>query len=76
MFQKIVVRNVAVLRAFDAGTSPLLSHTNLYYARIGGLPPTGGPPLCIGKRRNTMANKRPKPKEIVTKLRQVEVLKR
>jgi putative transposase len=38
------------------------------------LPHCIGPPLCLGKRRKHMANKRPKPEEIVTKLRQVEVL--
>ena len=37
-------------------------------------PHFGGPPLCVGKRRTHMANKRPKPEEIVTKSRQVEVL--
>lgn len=37
-------------------------------------PHRSGPPLCLGKRRKTMANKRPKPEEIVTKLRLVEVL--
>ena len=37
-------------------------------------PHRSGPSLCLGKRRKTMANKRPKPEEIVTKLRQVEIL--
>ncbi len=35
MFKKIIVRNVGVLRAFDAGTSPPLSQLTMFYARNG-----------------------------------------
>lgn len=35
MFKKIVIRNVGVLRAFDAGTSPELSQLSLFYGRNG-----------------------------------------
>src|SRR3546814_20996817 len=35
MYQKIVIRNVGVLRAFDAGASPPLSELSLFYARNG-----------------------------------------
>jgi wobble nucleotide-excising tRNase len=35
MFKKIVIRNVGVLKAFDAGTSPPLSPLTLFYARNG-----------------------------------------
>jgi len=30
--------------------------------------------LCIGKRRGRIATKIPKPEEVVTKLRQIEIL--
>ena len=40
-----------------------------------GLPPPGvGPPVLLGNGGSETANKRHKPEEIVTKLRQVEVL--
>ena len=35
MFKKIVIQNVGVLRAFNAGTSPELSQLSLFYARNG-----------------------------------------
>ena len=35
MFKKIVIRNVGVLKAFDAGTSPPLSQLTMFYARNG-----------------------------------------
>lgn len=35
VFKKIVIRNLGVLRAFDAGTSPELSQLSLFYARNG-----------------------------------------
>lgn len=35
MFKKIVIRNVGVLKAFDAGVSPPLSKLTLFYARNG-----------------------------------------
>ncbi|WP_326914819.1 AAA family ATPase [Sphingopyxis chilensis] len=35
MYQKIVIRNVGVLKAFDAGASPPLSELSLFYARNG-----------------------------------------
>ncbi|MEM7517151.1 MAG: hypothetical protein AAF368_09545, partial [Planctomycetota bacterium] len=35
MFTKIVIQNVGVLRAFNAGTSPELSELSLFYARNG-----------------------------------------
>lgn len=35
MFKKIVIRNVGVLKAFDAGASPPLSELSLFYARNG-----------------------------------------
>ena len=35
VFKKIIIRNVGVLRAFDAGTSPELSQLSLFYARNG-----------------------------------------
>lgn len=35
MFKKIVVRNVGVLKAFEAGTSPSLSQLTMFYARNG-----------------------------------------
>lgn len=38
------------------------------------LPHLSGPTLCLGNGESRVANKRPKPEEIVSKLRQVEVL--
>jgi wobble nucleotide-excising tRNase len=35
MFKKIVIRNVGVLKAFDAGTSPPLAQLTIFYARNG-----------------------------------------
>lgn len=35
MFKKVVIHNVGVLKAFDAGTSPPLSRLTLFYARNG-----------------------------------------
>lgn len=35
MFKKIVIRNVGVLKAFDAGASPPLSQLTMFYARNG-----------------------------------------
>lgn len=35
MFKKIVIRNVGILKAFDAGASPPLSELSLFYARNG-----------------------------------------
>lgn len=35
MFKKIVIRNVGVLKAFDAGASPPLSELSIFYARNG-----------------------------------------
>ena len=35
MLKKIVIRNVGVLKAFDAGTSPPLSQLTMFYARNG-----------------------------------------
>lgn len=35
MFKKIVIRNVGVLKAFGAGTSPPLSQLTMFYARNG-----------------------------------------
>jgi wobble nucleotide-excising tRNase len=35
MFKKIVIRNVGVLKAFDAGSTPPLSELSLFYARNG-----------------------------------------
>lgn len=35
MFKKIVIRNVGVLKAFEAGSSPQLSQLTLFYARNG-----------------------------------------
>jgi wobble nucleotide-excising tRNase len=35
MFKKIVIRNVGVLKAFNAGTAPPLSKLTLFYARNG-----------------------------------------
>lgn len=35
MFKKIVIRNVGVLKAFEAGTSPPLSQLTMFYARNG-----------------------------------------
>jgi wobble nucleotide-excising tRNase len=35
MFKKIVIRNVGVLKAFEAGSSPHLSPLSLFYARNG-----------------------------------------
>jgi wobble nucleotide-excising tRNase len=35
MFKKIVIRNVGVLKAFEAGTSPQLSQLTMFYARNG-----------------------------------------
>lgn len=35
MFKKIVIRNVGVLKAFEAGNSPQLSKLSLFYARNG-----------------------------------------
>lgn len=35
MFKKIVIHNVGVLKAFDAGTSPPLSQLTMFYARNG-----------------------------------------
>lgn len=35
MYKKIVIRNVGVLKAFDAGNSPPLSQLTMFYARNG-----------------------------------------
>lgn len=35
MYSKIIIRNVGVLKAFDAGSSPPLSKLSLFYARNG-----------------------------------------
>lgn len=35
MFSKLIVRNVGVLRAFEAGSSPQLSQLTMFYARNG-----------------------------------------
>ena len=41
-----------------------------------GVPPLSGSPLCLGNGGQRIANKRPKPDEIVTKSRQVDLLVR
>ncbi len=35
MYKKIIIRNVGVLKAFDAGSAPPLSRLSLFYARNG-----------------------------------------
>jgi hypothetical protein len=52
--------------------STIWSNTSSF--EVLSLPNGTGPPLCLGNGGARMANKRPKPEEIVSKLRQVEVL--